>query len=316
MVKLIESSYDNNDWHALLNSRTGRWVNVYDVKTFRYNVSQGCKRPFYKLFNINQLQEELAYVKGKLGVYGSLPLNLVSGIDFKDYMGDELTEQTRHTVGDARIQLFALDLRNFGRPSYAATINFARVEAEGRPIYYYIKTNADIDDMLAYIDSYPDKKNKDLKESVSSNDFHFNRADIWFYTHMHQFSDDELVAAVRVLTWVTDQLNVRDYTDFYVLAPRYNIACDALFEECDTYDETITGGHSMEIIYVPIRGYGEITMVMWVSPNLDNKSLYFFRSENDKNKFLDWIEDHSRNDEKEYRQKEEEKWQKSNEKEG
>ena len=228
MVKLIESSYDNNDWHALLNSRTGRWVNVYDVKTFRYNVSQGCQRPFYKLFNINQLQEELAYVKGKLGVYGSLPLNLVSGIDFKDYMGDELTEQTRHTVGDAQIQLFALDLRNFGRPSYAATINFARVEAEGRPIYYYIKTNADIDDMLAYIDSYPDKKNKDLKESVSSNDFHFNRADIWFYTHMHQFSDDELVAAVRLLTWVTDQLNLRDYTDFYVLEPRYNISCDEL----------------------------------------------------------------------------------------
>ena len=314
MVKLIESSYDNNDWHALLNSRTGRWVNVYDVKTFRYNVSQGCKRPFYKLFNINQLQEELAYVKGKLGVYGSLPLNLVSGIDFKDYMGDELTEQTRHTVGDARIQLFALDLRNFGRPSYAATINFARVEAEGRPIYYYIKTNADIDDMLAYIDSYPDKKNKDLKESVSSNDFHFNRADIWFYTHMHQFSDDELVAAVRLLTWVTDQLNFRDYTDFYVLEPRYNISCDEL-DNCDAYMEKINGGYDARVIYVPINNYGEIAIA---TGSLDpgKESLYFFRSENDKNKFLDWIEDHSRNDEKEYRQKEEEKWQKSNEEEG
>lgn len=314
MVKLIESSYDNNDWHALLNSRTGRWVNVYDVKTFRYNVSQGCKRPFYKLFNINQLQEELAYVKGKLGVYGSLPLNLVSGIDFKDYMGDELTEQTRHTVGDARIQLFALDLRNFGRPSYAATINFARVEAEGRPIYYYIKTNADIDDMLAYIDSYPDKKNKDLKESVSSNDFHFNRADVWFYTHMHQFSDDELVAAVRVLTWVTDQLNLRDYTDFYVLEPRYNISCDEL-DNCDAYMEKINGGYDARVIYVPINNYGEIAIA---TGSLDpgKESLYFFRSEDDKNKFLDWIEDHSRNDEKEYRQKEEEKWQKSNEEEG
>lgn len=314
MVKLIESSYDNNDWHALLNSRTGRWVNVYDVKTFRYNVSQGCKRPFYKLFNINQLQEELAYVKGKLGVYGSLPLNLVSGIDFKDYMGDELTEQTRHTVGDARIQLFALDLRNFGRPSYAATINFARVEAEGRPIYYYIKTNADIDDMLAYIDSYPDKKNKDLKESVSSNDFYFNRADIWFYTHMHQFSDDELVAAVRLLTWVTDQLNFRDYTDFYVLEPRYNISCDEL-DNCDAYMEKINGGYDARVIYVPINNYGEIAIA---TGSLDpgKESLYFFRSENDKNKFLDWIEDHSRNDEKEYRQKEEEKWQKSNEEEG
>lgn len=314
MVKLIESSYDNNDWHALLNSRTGRWVNVYDVKTFRYNVSQGCKRPFYKLFNINQLQEELAYVKGKLGVYGSLPLNLVSGIDFKDYMGDELTEQTRHTVGDARIQLFALDLRNFGRPSYAATINFARVEAEGRPIYYYIKTNADIDDMLAYIDSYPDKKNKDLKESVSSNDFHFNRADVWFYTHMHQFSDDELVAAVRLLTWVTDQLNFRDYTDFYVLEPRYNISCDEL-DNCDAYMEKINGGYDARVIYVPINNYGEIAIA---TGSLDpgKESLYFFRSEDDKNKFLDWIEDHSRNDEKEYRQKEEEKWQKSNEEEG
>ena len=310
MVKLIESSYDNNDWHALLNSRTGRWVNVYDVKTFRYNVSQGCKRPFYKLFNINQLQEELAYVKGKLGVYGSLPLNLVSGIDFKDYMGDELTEQTRHTVGDARIQLFALDLRNFGRPSYAATINFARVEAEGRPIYYYIKTNADIDDMLAYIDSYPDKKNKDLKESVSSNDFHFNRADVWFYTHMHQFSDDELVAAVRLLTWVTDQLNFRDYTDFYVLEPRYNISCDEL-DNCDAYMEKINGGDDARVIYVPIKNNGEIAIA---TGSLDpgKESLSFFRSENDKNKFLDWIEDHSRNDEKEYRQKEEEKWQKSN----
>lgn len=314
MVKLIESSYDNNDWHALLNSRTGRWVNVYDVKTFRYNVSQGCKRPFYKLFNINQLQEELAYVKGKLGVYGSLPLNLVSGIDFKDYMGDELTEQTRHTVGDARIQLFALDLRNFGRPSYAATINFARVEAEGRPIYYYIKTNADIDDMLAYIDSYPDKKNKDLKESVSSNDFYFNRADIWFYTHMHQFSDDELVAAVRVLTWVTDQLNLRDYTDFYVLEPRYNISCDEL-DNCDAYMEKINGGYDARVIYVPINNYGEIAIATGIL-DLGKESLYFFRSENDKNKFLDWIEDHSRNDEKEYRQKEEEKWQKSNEEEG
>lgn len=314
MVKLIESSYDNNDWHALLNSRTGRWVNVYDVKTFRYNVSQGCKRPFYKLFNINQLQEELAYVKGKLGVYGSLPLNLVSGIDFKDYMGDELTEQVKHTVGDAQIQIFHLDLRNFGRPSYDAIIKFARVEAEGRPIYYYIKTNADIDDMLAYIDSYPDKKNKDLKESVSSNDFHFNRADVWFYTHMHQFSDDELVAAVRLLTWVTDQLNVRDYTDFYVLEPRYNISCDEL-DNCDAYMENIKGGYNAMVIYVPIKNYGEIAIA---TGSLDpgKESLYFFRSENDKNKFLDWIEDHSRNDEKKYRQKEEEKWQKSNEKEG
>lgn len=314
MVKLIESSYDNNDWHALLNSRTGRWVNVYDVKTFRYNVSQGCKRPFYKLFNINQLQEELAYVKGKLGVYGSLPLNLVSGIDFKDYMGDELTEQVKHTVGDAQIQIFHLDLRNFGRPSYAAIIKFARVEAEGRPIYYYIKTNADIDDMLAYIDSYPDKKNKDLKESVSSNDFHFNRADVWFYTHMHQFSDDELVAAVRLLTWVTDQLNFRDYTDFYVLEPRYNISCDEL-DNCDAYMEKINGGYNAMVIYVPIKNYGEIAIATG-SLDLGKESLYFFRSENDKNKFLDWIEDHSRNDEKEYRQKEEEKWQKSNEKEG
>jgi hypothetical protein len=266
------------------------------------------------LFNINQLQEELAYVKGKLGVYGSLPLNLVSGIDFKDYMGDELTEQVKHTVGDAQIQIFHLDLRNFGRPSYDAIIKFARVEAEGRPIYYYIKTNADIDDMLAYIDSYPDKKNKDLKESVSSNDFHFNRADVWFYTHMHQFSDDELVAAVRVLTWVTDQLNFRDYTDFYVLEPRYNIACDEL-DNCDAYMEKINGGYDARVIYVPIKNYGEIAIA---TGSLDpgKESLYFFRSENDKNKFLDWIEDHSRNDEKEYRQKEEEKWQKSNKEEG
>lgn len=158
------------------------------------------------------------------------------------------------------------------------------------------------------------KKNKCIKESVSSNDFHFNRADIWFYTHMHQFSDDELVAAVRVLTWVTDQLNVRDYTDFYVLEPRYNISCDEL-DNCEAYMENIKGGYNAMVIYVPIKNYGEIAIA---TGSLDpgKESLYFFRSENDKNKFLDWIEDHSRNDEKEYRQKEEEKWQKSNEEEG
>lgn len=131
-------------------------------------------------------------------------------------------------------------------------------------------------------------RDKYLKESINISDLTIMRASELLYDNICEnpnggFSDDDLIQTVREFTYVKKQFRLTNYTQFYVV-----YAPDAINYVVDGFiarKEQTVGDAEIQIFDMKLENYGNILFARVES----NVTLYYFKSRQDINKIIDYI---------------------------